>query len=624
MKMLPRGYDLRSIDAPLATSRWANASEVLSGCYQISDLHLGVAAIPHDRALPILEQIGRFREEIVAHPDLNDDWRAEVLAETDAHIAALSATDKVQIGISDDRHIATFAQTRAGKGTSLIIPNLCLYPGSVLCIDPKGENAKITASRRGYGSKHCEGLRQTVCVLDPYDTTGLAGELKAAWNPLDLLKTDDPGIVDLAASIAESLIIRTDPEADHWDSSARLFIKALILYVADTQQNKPTRNLLTVYDLLMRGAVDQLALDRENMKDEEKVPDAFTYLLYLMERHDGFDGIIAGAATMLLGMGDRERGSVLSTARRNLEFLERKAIRSVLSHSSFEIDHLKRAPAGMTIYLCLPPQRMHDCGRWLRLLITMALERLYEIEEHPATGHPVLFLLEEFASLRHMEIIEHAAGYAAGFGVKLWVILQDLPQLKRHYPQSWETFLGNAGCIQAFANADASTLQYLSNRLGEGELSQMVKNVTSSLTASTNDPGEISRVNGILMGRGPAAVIGGSLNLMLDPHSSGQSASTTTAYNENIQKSPLLLPDEIERLFRRDQMTQIVLRSGERPLVLKRTAYHESALFAGLYDPPKGYEPAQRKDSDTDLDDLIANAANFMHDITHAIQTARS
>ena len=488
--------------------------------------------------------------------------------------------------------MVTLGSTRAGKGTSAIIPNLCLYPGSVVCIDPKGENAKITAARRGYGSQHCDGLGQTVCVFDPYDTTKLPEELKAGWNPLDLLHPEDPYLVDRAAAIAESLIVRSKDEDAHFDESAKLFIKALILFVVFVYRGTPRRTLITVYDLLMRGAVDQLAADRQGPPGPDD-PDPFTYLLNLMLEQEECDSIIAGAATMLLAMGDRERGAVLSTARRNLEFLERRAMRSVLSHSSVDLDRLKTDAQGVTLYLCLPPQRMHDCGRWLRLMITACLERMYEIDAESATGYPVLFLLEEFASLKHMEALEHAAGYAAGFGVKLWAILQDLSQLKRYYRHGWETFLGNAGGIQAFANSDDSTLTFLSKKLGEGEVSRMVENINSSITASTGDPGDVARVGSVLGSRGPVGVAAGALNLFLDPQSSGESASTTRSHNEQIQRSPLLLPDEIERLFRREAMTQIVSIKGERPFALKRESYFDSPRFAGLYDPIK--VPARSK-----------------------------
>lgn len=110
-----------------------------------------------------------------------------------------------------------------------------------------------------------------------------------------------------------------------------------------------------------------------------------TVLLCQMAVRDDLDGAIAGAASALLDMGDRERGSVLSTARRNLEFIERPAMREVLMSSSFDLNEIKTAKEGMTIYLCLPQQRVADCSRWLRLMINATLERIYEVEEEPAT-----------------------------------------------------------------------------------------------------------------------------------------------------------------------------------------------------------------------------------------------
>src|SRR6185295_13944746 len=45
-------------------------------------------------------------------------------------------------------HTLIVAKTRAGKGTRVIIPTLLRYDASVLVIDPKGENAAITARTR--------------------------------------------------------------------------------------------------------------------------------------------------------------------------------------------------------------------------------------------------------------------------------------------------------------------------------------------------------------------------------------------------------------------------------------------------------------------------------------------
>src|SRR5262245_56552849 len=74
----------------------------------------------------------------------------------------LGKRDGELIGWSDDRHLLTVAGTRGGKGASLIVPNLLLYGGSVLAIDPKGALARITGHQRA--------KLGTLVVLDPFVT----------------------------------------------------------------------------------------------------------------------------------------------------------------------------------------------------------------------------------------------------------------------------------------------------------------------------------------------------------------------------------------------------------------------------------------------------------------------
>jgi type IV secretion system protein VirD4 len=98
---------------------------------------------------------------------------------------------------------------------------LCLYKGSVICLDPKGENAMITAERRGQGNSFCKGLEQKIFVIDPFGITkGLPDEMRTSFNPLSLLYADSDSVVEDAALIAEALVVSTDDKAAHWDESA--------------------------------------------------------------------------------------------------------------------------------------------------------------------------------------------------------------------------------------------------------------------------------------------------------------------------------------------------------------------------------------------------------------------
>lgn len=67
--------------------------------------------------------------------------------------------------------------------------------------------------------------------------------------------------------------------------------------------------------------------------------------------------------------------------------------------------------------------RMGTHARWLRLMILLALSVMERTNVKPPA--PVLFVLDEFPVLGHLQTIETAAGLMAGFGVKLWVIIQN-------------------------------------------------------------------------------------------------------------------------------------------------------------------------------------------------------
>ena len=109
----------------------------------------------------------------------------------------------------------------------------------------------------------------------------------------------------------------------------------------------------------------------------------------------------------------------------------------------------------MTVYLILPADRLKTFDRWLRLLIQQAITvNARNILVKPEK--PVLFLLDEMASLGRLSMVEQAYGLMAGFGMQLWGIVQDLSQLERIYGSGWQTFISNSGVIQYFGSREKS------------------------------------------------------------------------------------------------------------------------------------------------------------------------
>src|SRR5271155_2618652 len=120
------------------------------------------------------------------------------------------------IGVPDDRHIITIAGSRAGKGRSVLVPNLITYPGSILAIDPKGDLASLTADWRA------DMLGQKVIVLDPFGVAGdVATRHGGVFNPLTILDEDSPTLIEDAGLIADALIVPAPGAKEpHWDERA--------------------------------------------------------------------------------------------------------------------------------------------------------------------------------------------------------------------------------------------------------------------------------------------------------------------------------------------------------------------------------------------------------------------
>ena len=344
------------------------------------------------------------------------------------------------LGYTGDRHLLTVAPTRSGKGVSAIIPNLLTYTGSAVVIDPKGENAMITAARRGQGSAAIPGLGQQVHVVDPWGITGLPA---ACFNPLDWLKPDDPDISENAMMLADSIVIPGEGKDRFWDEEAKAILMGLLLYVALDDHERDTRSLARVRDIIVSGA------------------EAFNAVLEQMFEND--NPIVSSTAARTASKAPELRASVMAALQSHTHFLDSPRIRASLAKSDFRFEDVKAAPT--TVYLVLPSDRLNTFGRWLRLLIQQAITvNARNIAQKPP--RPILFLLDEMPALGRLAMVEQAYGLMAGFGMQLWGIVQDLSQLERIYEKGWETFIGNAGVLQYFGSRDQKTAEYFSKLCG--------------------------------------------------------------------------------------------------------------------------------------------------------------
>lgn len=404
------------------------------------------------------------------------------------------------LAISDDRHAVMIAGARGGKTSTVLVPNLLRYPGSALVLDPKGELAKATASAR-------KKMGQDVYVLDPFGETDAASD---SHNPFDELGYDRPKQIAADASLfGDGLIIQNDKDP-HWTEAAKNLMRGTALYLLAVDRKRA--NLKTLRQVLHY--------------DAERMEGLFKAMADAPE--DLFNGVVRNTGSSYLSKlinSPREFHGILSTLQEQTAPLD--DVIPITGHSDFSFADFKKRT--VTVYLVLPGMRMGTHARWLRMLVQQAMAAMERTPTRPG-ALPVWFVLEEFAALGYLRSIETAAGYMAGFGMKLWSVLQDLSQLKTHYPNSWETFLGNAGVIQAFGNADVTTVEHLAKMMGH---TNVVETQDVQVSGAAMAHGDLGR-------------------------------------REHVRQYRLLEPDEIVFHFARETNRQLILVPGSRPIFMER------------------------------------------------------
>lgn len=354
------------------------------------------------------------------------------------------------VGIDDDRHLFAMAGTRAGKGLTLGIPAALSWEGPLFAIDLKGEMASHTAMRRatlaaakGTGTQTRHFIGQQVAILDPLgQVRGPARAFKVNYNPLADIDMKRGGGVRAIRSAASSIITNDPGDGRHFSETAETITAGLIEAVKMIEP--PERQTLPqVRSILLAG---------------------YDALLGYLNNVETVAGLAREAAAVVEEVGADEWGSHRSTLSRNLKWLADPDMTAHLAPSAFSLT--RAIQHGWSVFVALPPEEVMNFKGWLRLVVRRVLDAKMA-QGFTGTGPRTLCLLDEFPMLGHMELLKESAGFMAGYGLKLVPIIQNIGQVKEHYPKNWETFLGNAGAIIAWGLNDLETETYLADRLGK-------------------------------------------------------------------------------------------------------------------------------------------------------------
>ena len=361
-------------------------------------------------------------------------------------------------------HVLAFAPTRSGKGIGLIIPTLLSWEESVVVYDLKAENWALTAGwRKKAGHK--------VLKFDPMDSAGVG----ARWNPLAEVRL---GTVNEVADVQNIVHMVIDPDGkgivEHWDKTSLMFLVGVFLYVMySAKEHGRTGTLPDVAAAMTsKGGIDKLYTDmKENtMNHGEPHP------------------VIAGSAIDMMEKEERERGSVLSTAKTFFLLYADPMVARNVSSSDFTIQDLMQNRDPVSLYIVVDPANKERLKPLVRLLITQIVRGLTPRLEFKggvpvkSYKHRLLLLLDEFPALGKLPIFQDALAHIGGYGLKAYLITQDLSQLTAAYGPN-ESITSNCHIKAAYAPNRIETAKLLSEMTGTATVVKKVVGTSGKRTS---------------------------------------------------------------------------------------------------------------------------------------------
>lgn len=391
-------------------------------------------------------------------------------------------------------HILCFAPTRSGKGVGLILPTLYNWPGSSITLDIKGENWALTS-----------GFRQSKGHLtfrfDPTDASGAA----CKFNPLEEVRLNTLEGVQDAQNMALMLV---DPDGkgleDYWNKAGYALLSGVLLFccIEILAEKKHFANLTDLVLMLSGSSARPIKSNEDDdgnktgpsllldMQDEARIRGYFEKIEDMF--HDPEPNVVnqrfkewkidEAAVTEFFNFmsssgaendakAPNEFSGVLSTALSNMALYRDPIISKNIKESDLHIFDLMNHEKAVDLYLVVSPAAIDRVRPLMRLIVDLIVRRIcadMKFENGASVAgykHRCLLMLDEFTSLGKLPIMEKAIAYIAGYGGKMYIIVQDTKQLNNVYGRE-NAIMANCHVRIAYAPNDPETAELLSKMTG--------------------------------------------------------------------------------------------------------------------------------------------------------------
>ena len=354
---------------------------------------------------------------------------------------------------SGPEHVLCYAPTRSGKGVGLIVPTLLSWGESAVITDLKGELWELTAGwRKQYAGNQ-------VLRFEPASING-----GAHWNPLEEIRLGSEFEVGDVQNLA-TLIVDPDGKGleSHWQKSAQALLVGLILHA--------------LYQAKSSGGATPSLSDIDSLlsNPNRDIGELWMEMFTLPPLSGQNCRIVNASGRDMLDRPEEEAGSVLSTAKSYLSLYRDPVVRENIADSHFQVRDLMHHDDPVSLYIVTRPTDKARLRPLIRILLNMIVRLLADRIEFeggrpkPVYKHRLLMMLDEFPSLGKLEILQESLAFLAGYGIKCYLICQDINQLKSSrtgYGQD-ESITSNCHIQNAFPPNRVETAEHLSKLTGQ-------------------------------------------------------------------------------------------------------------------------------------------------------------
>ncbi|WP_304350876.1 type IV secretory system conjugative DNA transfer family protein [Comamonas testosteroni] len=431
-------------------------------------------------------------------------------------------------------HLFAFCPTRSGKGVGMVIPTLLTWRHSVMVNDPKGEAYALTSGFR----KSCG---QSIIKFEPACTDGTG----ARWNPLAEIRTFTLHDVADAQMI---MAMACDPKGkgldDYFDKAGYEFLTALALHIRYTAKDGNEGSLAGCASYLGDPNWDTDKQMYSEMMSAEHDPEGKMEWVDSFGKPTKTHPMIANSAKTMMNKEDKDRSGVLSTAKSLLSLYLDPIVANNTNRADFLVRDLMTGEKPVSLYFVVKPNDMERMTPLTRLFYAIFIRR--NAAEMAFGGgssvanytHQMLMVIDEATSLQKLPILQEALGYVAGYGIRMFFLVQDIVQIEELY-----------GDKQSFDSGAESRVAYAPNKV---ETAEKLARMTGKTTVVEESANKSQNMFGIK---------GGNVSVN----------NTKTARD-------LMTADEIMALHDQDL---ILFVKGQPPIYGRKAFYYENPVLLG-------------------------------------------